>query len=78
MIEGKTAADLIAGLEELVNIHGIRRVAEELVEICYAKDTELRKNDNWQDNPSATRWKKVGTRLGHAVHWLVKDGEWPS
>lgn len=66
--------ELKLAIETLVDKHGLRMVAENLVEVCHDKAEHLR--SNWQDKASAKIWSRVATKLGNTVHWV--NLAWPS
>lgn len=66
--------DIKLVLERLVDVHGARLVAENLVEVYYDKAEHI--NGVWHDQKRASVWRKVATRLGKAIHWT--NLEWPS
>lgn len=66
--------DIKAVLEAMVDVHGARLVAENLVEVYHDKAEYI--TTNWQDGPLAKVWRRVALRMGKLVHW--QNMEWPS
>lgn len=66
--------DIQAVLEALVDTHGARLVAENLVEVFHDKAEHL--TTLWQDDRSAKLWRGVAMKLGNAVHF--QNLEWPT
>jgi hypothetical protein len=61
-------------LEALIDKHGLRLVAESVVEVCWAKAEHLAVN--WQDTASAKIWQRIAMKIGNRVH--NANLEWPS
>lgn len=58
-------------LAALVEQHGIRRVLEEVTEVCWDMATAERRVETL-----AAPWRKIAARLGNLVHW--QNLEYPS
>jgi hypothetical protein len=61
-------------LEALIDKHGLRLVAECIVEVCWHKAEHLAVN--WQDTVSAKAWQRIAMKLGKGVHNMSM--EWPT
>jgi hypothetical protein len=48
-------------LEAILDKRGIEGIVSALAEICYLKEAHVQ--ENWQDRPLASRWRKLDSRL---------------
>jgi hypothetical protein len=62
-------ADQVA-LEQLVDRHGLYRIAEALAAVCEDKADHL--VSNWQDRPAAGRWSRASNAISRLITALEK------
>lgn len=58
-------------LEALIDHWGAHTVLAELADIAYGKSEHLR--SNWQDEPAARLWAKLGRRLCTVADWAMDN-----
>lgn len=59
---------LKAAITKLIEEHGLRMVAENVVEVCHDKAEGLK-------GQGGVEWRTVACKLGNVVHW--RDMAWP-
>lgn len=56
---------MISGLEDMIDKHSLKKVLEDLEEICYLKADHI--ESDWQDTGLAKVWERGGKACGTAA-----------